>query len=625
MLFLALPYKMDSTTETTNHVKSMKDIKTIGQLFLKRVQNKPLNQAIGWIDHDQIKFYSYKEYQYIVHHLSIGLVELGFKRQDHAAILGQTTKEWHFIDLGIVNACGVVVPIYPSYTSEELEWIIKHSECEFLFVENINQFKKLSKTKLHEFLKCVIVIDDSDIMKDDFKDYTWYNYQDLIDLGRKRLEKEPEFAKELISSQSPADLMTIIYTSGTTGEPKGAMITQNGFVTMLNNISSGFYGQIDSRDRTLTFLPLSHVLGRCDSYLNLEFGLEVVYAESIEKILKNLEVVKPTIMIAVPRIFEKVYENINNLINDGSLLKRATVDWALAASQAYFKKIDKDLAPNTLEILQKNLAYKAVFKKVYDKFGGKIRFFVSGGAPLNKEIIEFLRNANLTILEGYGLTETIAPCTVNRVVKQIPGTVGLPLGDVKVSFEEDGEIKIHSEALFTGYYKNDQATQEAFKDGWFLTGDIGQLSSEGYLVITDRKKDIIITSGGKNIAPQKIESLLKLSPLVSQFVVIGEKKKYLTGLVSINKEAFYPQLEEMGLSRHSTYDHISSHSLVRSAIAKEIEQINTTLQKHEQIKDFRLLPHDLTLENGFLTPSLKVKRKEVVKYFHKEIDSMYKN
>lgn len=603
----------------------MKDHQTIGQLFLKRVQNKPLNHAIGWIDNKQLKFYTYKEYQYIVHHLSLGLYQLGLEASDKAAILAHTRKEWHFIDLAIINALGVCVPIYPSYTPEELEWIIDHSESKILFVENITQLKKVSKTKLHEHLKALILIDDNDYIKSEFEQLNVITYQELIDLGRKALESQPDLAQKLIQQQKPEDLMTIIYTSGTTGEPKGAMITQRGFTTMLSNISAGFQGQINSKDRTLTFLPLSHVLGRCDSYLNLEFGLESVYAESIEKILSNLELVKPTIMIAVPRIFEKVYENIHNMIKEGSLLKKATVEWAIAASSTYFHKIDQDLAPTTFEIIQKNLSYNLVFKKIYEKFGGNIRFFVSGGAPLSKEIIEFLRFANLSILEGYGLTETIAPCTVNRIVKQVPGTVGLPLGDVKISFGEDGEIKLKSEALFTGYYKNEKATQDSFQDGWFLTGDIGELTSEGYLKITDRKKDIIITSGGKNVAPQKIESLFKLDPHISQFVVIGDQKKYLTGLVSINKEAFYDQLEEMGLSRHSSYEVISSHSKVRAYIEKVMEEVNSTLQKHEQIKDIRLLPTDLTLENGLLTPSLKVKRKEVLKTFSKEIDSMYKN
>lgn len=411
-------------------MKSLNEPNTIGQLFFNRVQKKPNVNAIGWIDNKQLKFHTYKEYQSIVTHISLGLHQLGLTPTDKVAILSQTRKEWHFIDLGIINARGVCVPIYPSYTPEELEWVVHHSESSILFVENISQLRKLNKTNLYTSLKNVILIDDNDFLKEEFESLPITTYQELIDIGRKKNEIEPDLASQLIQEQKNTDLMTIIYTSGTTGEPKGAMINHHGFRTMLTNISTGFNGQINSTDRTLTFLPLSHVLGRCDSYLNLEFGLESVYAESIEKILKNLELAKPTLMIAVPRIFEKVYENISHLISQGSLFKKATVEWAIAASSTYFKKIDQDLAPSTFEILQKNISYNLVFKKIYEKFGGRIRFFVSGGAPLSKEIIEFLRFANLSILEGYGLTETIAPCCVNRIAKQVPGTVGLPLGEI---------------------------------------------------------------------------------------------------------------------------------------------------------------------------------------------------
>lgn len=266
------------------------------------------------------------------------------------------------------------------------------------------------------------------------------------------------------------------------------MITQKAFVVMLNNVYSSLKTNILPSDRTLTFLPLSHVFGRCDSFLNLIFDFECVFAESIDKVVDNMQTAKPTILLAVPRIFEKVYSKVLDNIQKENELKKKVFDWALSASNAYYKKINADKSPSAMEILQKNLAYKLVFQKIYDRFGGRIRFLVSGGAPLSPDIMNFLQFANLTILEGYGLTETIAPCVLNPPVRQIPGAIGLPLGDVQVKFAEDGEIMLKTEALFSQYYKNEEATKEAFKDGWFLTGDIGELSTDGYIRITDRKK-----------------------------------------------------------------------------------------------------------------------------------------
>jgi long-chain acyl-CoA synthetase len=289
---------------------------------------------------------------------------------------------------------------------------------------------------------------------------------------------------------------------------------------MLLNVETTIKTAFSQNDRTLIFLPLSHVLGRCDSLLPLVFGWQSVYAESMEKLIDNLTVVKPTVMIAVPRIFEKIYNKVMDQVNSGSMIEKQAFKWAISAAENYFEKIDKDLSPSAIEIIEYKLATKIVFSKIYNRFGGKIRYFVSGGAPLSTQIIKFLRYANLTILEGYGLTETIAPCCLNPLAKQVPGTVGRPIGDVQISFAPDHEILIKSEALMQEYYKNPTATAEAMQGGWFHSGDIGEFTAEGYLRITDRKKDIIITSGGKNVAPQKIENIAKAKAHISHLVVM---------------------------------------------------------------------------------------------------------
>lgn len=601
----------------------MKHYNSLGQLFLDRVSNRPEKESIGRVDSEIIRFYSNKEYSLMVERISAGLLELAPSGR-HVALLSQTRVEWHLFDMGILNSGDVVVPIYPNYTVEEIDWVLNHSESSILICEDEFQLSKLNKSQYAQQLDKVILIQSDDVDLKKFNNIDILTMDQLQELGKKRLGNDPDSVKSVINNIQKDDLATIIYTSGTTGEPKGAMIDHGGILQMLQNIHDSLNPQVGPEDRTLTFLPLSHVLGRCDSYLHLVFGLESVYAESIERLIDNLKVASPTIMIAVPRIFEKIYERIHDKISQEGHIKRAAFEWGLSIGKKYFEKVDQDLAPESSEILQKNLAYKIVFKKIFDQFGGRVRFFVSGGAPLNPEIVLFLRNANLTILEGYGLTETIAPCTLNPIAKQMAGTVGLPLGDVQIKFAEDREILIKSRALFKGYFKNPNATEQALTaDGFFYSGDIGELNTQGYLQITDRKKDIIITSGGKNVAPQKIESLAKLSPYISQIMIIGDQRKYLTALIEIEKEAFMNKLDDFGLGRQARYEEIARHQMTTNLLKSEIDDINEKLSRFEQVKQFRILDRELSIESGHLTPSLKLKKKKVLQDFAPLIESMY--
>jgi long-chain acyl-CoA synthetase len=393
---------------------------------------------------------------------------------------------------------------------------------------------------------------------------------------------------------------------------------------MLDNVYSSLKTNISQNDRILTFLPLSHVLGRCDSLLNLIFDFETVYAESLDKVVDNLSVAKPTILIAVPRIFEKVYSKVMENIANETVLKKKVFQWALTASRQYDRKIDEDISPTPYEIIQKNLAFKLVFEKIFNRFGGRIRFLISGGAPLAPEISKFLQHANLTILEGYGLTETIAPCILNSPARQIAGTIGIPLGDVQVKFADDGEILLKTNAIFSYYYKNEQATKEAFVDGWFCTGDIGELTVDGYVKITDRKKDIIITSAGKNVAPQKIENILKLQKHFSNAMVIGDQRKFLTAVISIDRDAFLLELDILGMSTKPSYEELAVHPKVYEIINDELKTANKDLASYESIKGFIIAPTDFTIENGHMTPSLKLKKKIILKTYAKEIDALYK-
>lgn len=599
--------------------------RTLGRLLKQRLSKSSDKYALGWIDNSEIKNQTFQEYGKTIEILCNAFHKLGVNVGDKISILGQTSKEWHLLDMATLCSRACTIPIYPSYLVQEIVHIFNHSDSNILIIENDKQLEKLAPA-LANLTNLRIIISINELSADSLKKirntYPYYSYKELIRLGTDELKSQPDFFENLVSSQLPEEIASIIYTSGTTGEPKGAVISQHAFVSMLINLEKTINGSINTQDRTLVFLPLSHVLGRCDSMLPLIFGSQAVYAESIEKILDNLQVVKPTVMIAVPRIFEKIYAKVTDQVSHGNFVEKQAFKWAVKASENYFAKIDRDLSPSATELIEYTIATKAIFSKIYARFGGRVRYFVSGGAPLSQEIIKFLRYANLTILEGYGLTETIAPCCLNPLAKQIPGTVGRPIGDVQIAFEADGEIKVKSEALMTEYYKNPKATEEVLRNGWLLTGDIGEFTPEGFLKITDRKKDIIVTSGGKNVAPQKIENMAKSKPHISYMVVIGEKRNFITAIIGIEKERFLHKLDELELPTDCSIEHLARHPKVREIIEKEIEELNEDLAQYESVKKFTIVCEEFTTDN-FLTPSLKIKRKVVSEKFKKEIEAMY--
>ncbi len=600
--------------------------RSIGRLFQKRIEKSKNDQAIGIIEQGQVNFFSFEDYWLKVETLALALKSLDVeKARDKVGILGETCLEWHLMDMACLTSGPAVIPIYPTYLAEELAYIFNHSESTVLVLQNEEQFEKLLAVQDQlEKLRYVIYwnpisSDQKNRLKDGVQSYS---FSELELKGVELKRNAPQTYKELIEDQKSEDVASIIYTSGTTGEPKGAVITQHAFCSMLKNVDQYGAQSFGNTDRTLTFLPLSHVFGRVDSLLPIIYGWEMVFAESIDKIVDNIGISKPTIMLAVPRIFEKIYAKIFEQVEAGSFLKKKIFKWATEVSNTYFNKLDDDEVPTTREGLEQKLAYKLVFSKIYQKFGGRLRFFVSGGAPLSPDVMKFLRNAKLTILEGYGLTETIAPVVINPFYRQVPGTVGVPMGDVEISFAEDGEILIKTEGLFSGYYKNPEATAEAIKDGLFHSGDIGEFNSKGFLKITDRKKDIIVTSGGKNVAPQKIENMMKTKRYISHFVVIGDQKNYLTAIVGIEKEKFINTLSQLDLEADCTHDDLVKNPGTRELIQKDIDEVNQKLARYETIKKFILCPIEFTQDN-YLTPSLKVKKKVLIKDYFAEINALY--
>lgn len=599
--------------------------RTLGRLLKLRVQKTPDRHALGWIENSEIKNFSFLEYKNHIEILISAFHKIGINVGDKVALLSQTCKEWHFLDMATMCSRACLVPVYPSYLTHEVDYIFSHSDSSILIVENDKQMEKVIPV-LNNWSNLKMVISIQELSEETLKkfrnSYPYYSYKELLRIGKDELKSHPDLFENHIQNQLPEDLASIIYTSGTTGEPKGAAITHHAFVTMLMNVDSTVKGAFSYNDRTLIFLPLSHVLGRCDSLLPIIFGWQGVYAESMEKLIDNIALVRPTIMISVPRVFEKIYNGIMDKIKSGSVFEQKAFHWAVGVAQKYFDKIDRDLSPSATEIIEFKLAQKVVFSKIYQRFGGRIRYFVSGGAPLSADIIKFLRYANLTILEGYGATETVAPCCLNPLAKQVPGTVGRPMGDVQISFGPDKEILIKSDALMKEYYKNPKATEDSLKDGWFYTGDIGEFTSDGFLRITDRKKDLIVTSGGKNVAPQKIENMAKTKSHISHLVVIGDKRNYLTALVGIEKERFLKILDQLDLPSDCSIIDLAQSPKVREILQKEIDEINQDLAQFETIKKFSIVTEEFTTDN-YLTPSLKIKRKVVSERYKTTIEAMY--
>lgn len=600
--------------------------KTIGDLLLYRHEKSKHDKAIGWIEDDSLKFVNYDQYKFYIESLALAFKKQGIKRQDKVCILASTCKEWNFFDMALLSMGVAVVPIYHTYTASEAAFIMNHSEAQTIIVDSVEQMKKvLEVIQDCKNLKHIISIETLDLklIESVPKSIHYFDYLDFFNSGKEEVAQNPDLFERLIEETPENDIASIIYTSGTTGDPKGAVIKQVALTQMLLNVRKFTNNAFRAEDRTLTFLPLSHVFGRCDSLLPLIFGWQCVYARSIDTLIEDMKLVKPTAMLAVPRIFEKIYSKINKQINDGLKIKQELFNFAIDAAKEYYECLDNDRTPSTSQLLKYQLSYKLIFSKIYETFGGQIRYFISGGAPLSPKIINFLRYCKLTILEGYGLTETIAPCTLNPFVRQNAGTVGMPIGDVKISFASDKEILVKSEALFSGYYKNEEETKRVFtEDGWFRTGDVGEFTEDGYLKITDRKKDLIITSGGKNIAPQKLENQIKLSPYVAQCTVIGDQKKYLTAFIGIDKESFNNVIEKNNLDPDLSVKDLSQLDLVKDLIQEHIDKINAGLASFETIKKFTILPIELSIDN-YMTPSLKVKKKLLLEDYKDLIDAMY--
>ncbi|HEY4715975.1 MAG TPA: long-chain fatty acid--CoA ligase [bacterium] len=597
------------------------EFKNLGQMFFSRMSRYTDNPALRYKKDGQWVDVTWKEAGDSVKAIASALLAIGVKRGDKISIQSQSRLEWVLCDIGALSIGAITVPIYPSNTAEQSEYIINDSEAKVLIVENLMQLDKIKqiRQKIPNVIKIIVI---KELTKSE--DKTISSLDELINLGKSELKKNDEQIKKILEEISIEDVATLVYTSGTTGSPKGVIQTHKNHIAMSTNLYKVY--SHNPGDINLLFLPLAHSFARGIEFFGIYSGTGIMaFAESVEKIAQNLVEVKPQVMASVPRIFEKVYQAVLSGAQ-ASPVKKKIFDWALEVGKQVSRLIQKKQpVPLGLRI-KRSIAHKLVFSKLHAKLGGRIRFFISGGAPLSRDIAEFFHAAGILILEGYGLTETVPATHINRIDGYKFGTVGQLIPGVEVKIAPDGEIIVRGDNIATkGYFKKPEATAESFTaDGWFKTGDIGEIDSEGFLKITDRKKDMIKTAGGKFVAPQNIENILKTDPFVSQAVVIGDQRPYCVVLIAVNKEEAEKFAKGNGI-QYKDYSDLIKNPQIRERVKHTIDAVNSKLASFESLKKFELLPQDLTQEGGELTPTLKVKRKVIMQKYNELVDSMYKN
>jgi len=588
--------------------------KTIAEMFIQCVEQFADNPAFfDKIDGEWQKK-TYREAGDIVENLASGLASLGIQKGDKIAILSTNSSRWALADYAITGLGAVTVTVYPTLTNPHIKYIFDDSETHYAFVGNKEQLDKTkSLIQECEHMKGYVLMDDSEADTDNV-----FSFNTLIEKGKAYKESSNFDFKAIASTINPDDLLTLIYTSGTTGNPKGAMLSHN---NLISNIKSGKKSiHVDESDVFLSFLPLSHVFERMvGHFTGLTSGGRVYYAESIDTVADNMGEIKPTIMASVPRLYEKMYAKILDKVSNDPPLRQKIFWWAISVGKEAMPYICKNSRPSGWLGFKFGLAEKLVFSKIKERVGGRLRFFVSGGAPLSQEIAEFFAAANIIILEGYGLTETSPVITNNRLEDVKFGTVGKPIDGVEVKIAEDGEIICRGENVMLGYYNNEAATREAIdENGWFHTGDIGEFDEDGFLRITDRKKNIIVTSGGKNIAPAPMEIALITSKYIEQVVVLGDRRNFVSALIVATQETLSEWAHEQGIDGDIIQD-----ERTLKLFENEVSKAMAGFAHYETVKKFKLVADEWSVESGELTPTLKVKRKVIEEKYADLIDSIY--
>jgi long-chain acyl-CoA synthetase len=555
--------------------------------------------------------------------LALGLHALGVSKGDRVALLSESRPEWSLTDYAILANGAVNVPIYPTQSLDQVDFILRNSGARVLFVSGARQLKRVRPVlrNMTDEERPQLVVFDSD-GSDDVSGGT--TLEGLAENGRILLAKSPELLKNLSGGVGLDDLATIIYTSGTTGVPKGVMLTHLNLVS--NIIAAGDVFQLQESDTALSFLPLSHVFERTVLYIYLWRGVTVSFARGVETVSEDIKEVKPTVVTAVPRLFEKIYGTINKRVAEAKPLQQKIFQRAIKVGRKYARKIDQRESVPLLLRLEHRLLDRLVFTKWREALGGRLRFFVSGGAALPSDLATIFLGAGIPILQGYGLTETSPVVSFNRPDDNRIGTIGQPIPGVKVRVAEDGELLVQGDCVMRGYYLMPEETSQVIRDEtdgvWFHTGDIGTIEKDNFIRITDRKKDLIKTSLGKYIAPQPIENMIRAIPMVEQVIVIGNARKFPVALIVPNFDALTVYARNNGIVSSSPADLVREPAVIEY-FKKSVDRVTRDLASHEKIKKIALLEQEFSIEGGELTPTLKVRRKFVEEKHHLTIDALY--
>jgi long-chain acyl-CoA synthetase len=582
---------------------------TIADLLPKAVAKYGSQRAVMFKDDDgQWATRSYNEVGDTVRELALGLIGLGIEKGDKVSILGNTRVEWTYFDYAALTAGATVVPIYQTNSAEECEYVLENSDAKVVIVEDEDQLEKIRQVrdrcpKLEHVIRMTGTGGGA------------LSVAELVERGAALGESDWAARYE---SVTPEDICTFIYTSGTTGPPKGCVISHGNYRAMLDMVVEK--NVLEGGDElTYLFLPLAHSFALLIQLGSFELGATLAYWERDPlRIMANLTEVKPTYFPSVPRIFEKIYTAATSAVEKEGGLKKRIFDWSIGVGKRY-GEAERSGGAGPLLGLQHALADRLVLEKIRNLFGGNLRVAVSGAAPINPDILRFFDAAGVLILEGWGMTETSTAATIATPDDFRFGTIGKPFPGVEVEIADDGEILVKGPNVFQGYYKNDEATSETIVGGWLHTGDIGEFDADGYLKITGRKKDIIITAGGKNITPANLEAEIKQHPMISQCVVIGDRRPFLVAVVTLDPEEAAKFAEEKGLDPATLH----TDDGIRASIQAHLDQVNQKFARVEQVKKFEVLPRDFSQEGGELTPSMKVKRNVVAQKYAGEVDALY--
>jgi len=594
---------------------------TLARIFWDRVDRSGDRPAQQFKQGADWKTITWREVGDVVRELALGLLALGRAKGDAVALLSTSRAEWVQSDFAIFSAGCVTVPVYPTYPPDLIAYVVNDSGAKTIIVEDPQQLAKVLEARdKMPALEHIVVMAGYDAPQPPKMVMTW---ETLRRLGRDSAATHTTTLGERVASTRPTDLATIVYTSGTTGPPKGVMQTHGNHVAAVT--ASKQATPVEEGWVHLLFLPLAHSFARLESFLGVAHGLTTAFAENLDKVGENLKETRPHFICSVPRVFEKVYGKILAGVEAGSPAKRKIFGWAVSVGRDVSRHQQRGQpVPATLE-LKRKLAHRLVFSKLHAALGGRLQWAVSGGAPLSRDIAEFFHAAGILLLEGYGLTETCPALTFNRPDRFKFGSVGQTLPGVQLRIAADGEILARGPNIATlGYFKQPEATREVFDlDGWFHTGDIGTIDGDGFLVITDRKKDLIVTAGGMNIAPQNIENLLKADPFISQVMIYGDRRPYPVALITVNPEELSKFAREQGILT-SEAAAIVKHPKVVERVGRTVEEKHTQLQSYAKIKRFTVLATDFTLDGGELTPTLKVKRRVVSQKYKDAIEELYR-